>query len=167
MSDELVDLYDFPSKQMRKVRIQDLPSHFIRVKIDGIENVCWADPHQLTPGPHRHPPFDSQRRALLQRLTDDLGEVYPMTLQEWEDGFRRDRNPDSEIRLWLNVADAYRSATASPRTPEAKKEIFSILIGCINSDARHILASKKLTALSRSEAQALILSFTGRSATRD
>src|SRR5438270_6682324 len=116
MSDELVDLYDFPSKQIRRVPIGDLPSHFIRVKIDGIENVCWADPNQLTQGSYQHPPFDAQRRALLQRLIDDLSEVYPMTLEGWEDGFRRDRNPDSEMKLWLDVAEAYRSATTSPRT---------------------------------------------------
>jgi hypothetical protein len=89
----------------------DVPSRYAEVVARGLEEGLDHDGQRVHVSPYRHGPFGPEVRARLQELHDTLCEVHPLTLDEWEDGFRRDTTPEREIALWLHFAQAYRRVT--------------------------------------------------------
>ena len=57
-----------------------------------------------------------------------FAEVFKRTHEEWLDGFRRDFNPESEIRLWEAMASAYQTFLGEHALSlPAKKEALGLL----------------------------------------
>ena len=56
------------------------------------------DPAKLKRGPIRHEELPLSLVARINYLRSTLHEVHPMSIEEWLDGFRRDLNPESEVR---------------------------------------------------------------------
>ena len=50
-----------------------------------------------------------------------------MSLDEWQDGFRRDRNPASEIALWLRMGELFLERTANV-PPDQHRDIFNDIL---------------------------------------
>jgi hypothetical protein len=72
-------------------------------------------------GKLRPQPIEDEGR--IGRLRDVLTEARPMILDGWVDGFLRDVDPESEIRLIETCAVVYRRLTAKATlTPEEKRE---------------------------------------------
>jgi len=61
---------------------------------------------------------------------DVLREACSTTLEEWEDGFRRDLFPEKNIEFWLRVADAYEEVTNRFTLTLVQKKT---LLGLLNS----------------------------------
>ncbi len=57
---------------------------------------------------YRHPPFFGAMLQDILRIKAILEPVYPLTLAQWQDKFRRTRYAGREIRQWLDFAEAYR-----------------------------------------------------------
>lgn len=108
-----------------------------------------------------HPPFDQSRRSILKNLKDTLEEVYHCTLEEWELGFRRDENPEREIRLWQWIADRYRHLVGtSVVSLKRKRDYFRLCVQWINcKNVEEAVASIELAELSCDEARRLLRSF--------
>lgn len=75
----------------------------------------------------RHPPFDAERRAKIERIMDALVEVYPQTYDEWERGFRVDMHPDREIAIWISMAEGYEHFTKKGVRTDQKSGLFQII----------------------------------------
>ena len=96
----------------------------------------WIKISQLEGGPLRHAPFEDEGvRRLLRQIQETLAEVEPRTVEQWEDGFRRDHHPDREIATWLHIAAVYHRFTKSgPGLPtlslEDKREVFTVCLAC-------------------------------------
>lgn len=86
---------------------------------------------------HRHGPFDDDIRAMLEGLRVTLAEVYPLSLDQWEDGFRRDAEPAREIALWLDLAGTYRRLVEEVfqhLESEHRAAIFRVLLAALTSE---------------------------------
>jgi len=106
-------------------------------------------------------PFDPTSRAYLLQIKTALNEVYPMSLEGWQGGFRRDENPELEIAIWLHIAEVYRTVVGERTlTFDQKKEIFTILLSCTfyttGDDASAALNPK---VISKQDAESIITSF--------
>lgn len=113
-------------------------------------------------GPIRHselPPTLIDRIRLLEKV---FAEVYPITHEEWLDGFQRDQNPENEVAIWEDMATAYTKFTSENDLDfAAKREVFAIiLVRSRNSDIDPQLSSlqhltieegKQLVALYRAD----------------
>jgi hypothetical protein len=88
--------------------------------------------------------------------------VYPQTLDEWEDGFRRDANPEREIALWCHMARVYWRATEGKALDhEAKRAYFRVILSCANAPREQVLRVTELGAISHDEAQEIVELFYG------
>jgi hypothetical protein len=93
-------------------------------------------------------------------LTAVATEVYPRTIDEWEDGFRRDRNPEREIATWLHIAEVYETFTCEqPLSLEAKQDYLKVLLACSTTPHEHVLKSVSLSAITEEEAAAAIAAY--------
>jgi len=79
-------------------------------------------------GPLQHDRLSPDQLRRIGRLRDVLVDAYPMTLDGWIDGFMRDSNPESEIRIIEACASVYhRLCNGASLSPAEKKRIYSIL----------------------------------------
>ncbi len=155
-----VQIYDVPTAALSTIPARELAPGMVRVALDGVEGDCWVRPDQLQKSPYQHPPFDETGKAFMRRLKETLDEVYPMSLEDWEDGFRRDKNAEREIAHWLHIAEMYKRLTEEKSlTPAEKRDVFRILLACANNPRDQVLATAGVQVLSRPEAEAVMEEF--------
>jgi hypothetical protein len=62
---------------------------------------------ELEPGPIRHAELSPDLVARIKNLHLALDEVYPSSLADWLDDFRRDLHPEQEVVWWERLAQCY------------------------------------------------------------
>jgi hypothetical protein len=155
-----VRVYEPDTGSLSEIPEEELAPGMIQIRVDGIEGEVWADASQLRPSEYRHPPFTEKDRDYLRAIKQKLDEVYPLSLEEWEDGFRRDQNPEREIAIWLFVAERYaEQVEGRALDPAQKREIFRVLVSCTNSPRESVLSVTQLDALTQEEAQKVVDRF--------
>jgi hypothetical protein len=136
-----VRIHDFKNKSSTTIPAAELAPGMIEVRIQGLEGTYWINPRSLekTEGPVRHPPFDAPRRGKIRKIMGLLKEVYPLTFEQWEDGFRRDLNADKEIDGWVRAAEIYNEwVTAHALDFSERKALFQILAACMTTSYEHV-----------------------------
>jgi hypothetical protein len=88
-----VRVFDFGTEQIITMPAAELAPGMVKARLEGIEGEVWIDSSHLKKNVFQHPPFDEEVRDHLHEIKSALNEVYPMSLEQWEDGFRRDRTP--------------------------------------------------------------------------
>jgi hypothetical protein len=99
-SQEMVPFFDVENKRIVRIPASELRSGAIQVRLQGSNEVVWALPEQLRQSKVKHPEFDEGIRAYIRQIQAAFAEQRPISIEEWEDGFRRDANPEQEIALW-------------------------------------------------------------------
>jgi hypothetical protein len=94
---EAVRVYDLETKTITTIPAQELAPGMIRAKVEGIEGEVFIEAAQMGETPYRQPPFSEGIRKRLEEIRNTFVEVRPLSLEEWEDGFRRDTNPEKEV----------------------------------------------------------------------
>jgi hypothetical protein len=94
----------------------------------------WEHMEDFKEGPYRRPPFGEQYLPIFQALKTVLDDALPSSLEEWEDGFRRDANPHREMFYWLIIAGQYLHFTQERKLSlEQKRDILDVIIACANN----------------------------------
>ena len=127
-----VTVYDPDTESYTEVPESELAPGMIQVKIKGHEGLVWIEPSELKQSEYRHPPFTGPRREKIAKIQSAFPEIYDNSYEFWEDGFRRDENPDNEIKIWLHIATVY-SEFASGKSLEYRDELFRLVLACSNS----------------------------------
>lgn len=155
-----VRILDTETGTVSTIPARELGPDMVRVNMKGVEGEVWVETATLKPSPHQHPPFDDELRAIMHRLADTLGEVYPITVEQWEDGFRRDKDAEREIAIWLHLAGVYARVTnGQPLTLAEKQDVFRLVLSCANNPREHVLKAAGIQSLSRPEAEAIMETF--------
>lgn len=158
-----VQVYDVPTGTLSTIPARELAPGMMRVTMNGVEGDCWIRPDQLQQSPYQHPPFDEEARAYLHQIKDALDEVHCMSLEEWENGFRRDRDAEREMAIWLHIAQVYvRLTKDKPLRIDGRRDVLHILLGCANNPREQVLATAGVQVLSRPEAEAVMAEFFGK-----
>jgi len=156
-----VQIYDFTTKKVSSIPAAELAPGMIEAEVQGIGRVWVAASQLRDEGPYRHPPLTEDIRQYLRRIKESLDEVYPQTLEEWEDGFRKDLHAEREIAIWLHIASTYQRCTAArPLTLHQRRDYFDVIAACSSTPREHIFEVVRLRALSRKEAVELYYSPT-------
>lgn len=160
---DFVNLLDTTTHTVIRMPACELAPGMIQVKIDGIEGLVWVNANDLKRSEYRHPPFCEEIRDYFREIKGSLDEFYCLSIEEWEDGFRRDNNPEKEIAIWSHLSDIYRSLTTTrDLSYDQRHDYFKILLTCLNSPREHVLNVFQPTAISIEEAKDVIAQFYGR-----
>ena len=146
--DETVSYYDFKTKRLIRIPASELAPGAAQARIEGIDEIVWVDPSQITLSPVRHPPFSEPIMAFIRTIEETFREFHPISIAEWEEGFRRDGDPNPEIALWLHSADIYKMFTKDEASKVRRLEVFQIIVGCLNSSPEgiwHVLPPLTMT----------------------
>jgi hypothetical protein len=130
--------------------------------VQGIEGIVWVLPEQLHEGPIRHPPFGEDLRAYVRDIREAFAEHRDLSVEEWEEGFRRDADPAREIAGFSYAADVYRLFTNDEPDAARRAEVYRLLIACMTTaSAEAVWHVVKLNALTRAEAERIVRRFFG------
>jgi hypothetical protein len=152
-----VQVYDLTTKKLSSMPASELAPGMMEAVVAGIGLVWVAAANVQLGGPYRHPPFTENIRQRLRRIKASLDEVFPKSLEAWEDGFRKDHYPRQEIATWLHIATTYQRCTAmTALTPQQRRDYFQVIVTCSTSPREQVIESVQLEAISRKEAERAI-----------
>jgi hypothetical protein len=94
------------------------------------KSVESINPNDLIPGPIVHDQLSDEQIEKITKIQTAFSDVYQISLDETITNFKRDRNPDNEIRVWLNMMEAYEKFILkdSEITVEKKSEVFKLIL---------------------------------------
>jgi len=153
-------IYDPDSKSFHEIPESELAPGMIRAQVEGREGIVWIEPGKLKQADFQHPPFIGERRDKVAQVQAAFPEVYDKSYEFWEDGFRRDTNPDKEIGIWLHIAETY-SAFASDHPREYRGELFRLVLACSNSGRDQLKHVFEPDFIQPDQVEAVISAFYG------
>jgi hypothetical protein len=160
-SSDLVPFYDVPSRCLVRIPPSELRSGCVQARVEGIEGIVWLLPEQLQQSEIRHPPFHEEIRSYIRDIQVAFAEHRDISFEEWEEGFRRDANPEPEIAGFWYAAGVYRLFTANEESPERRREVYRLLIACMTTSPDSVWQVVELASLSRPEAERIVQRFYG------
>src|SRR5579859_6454878 len=101
---EMVRVYDCDTKKVTNIPACELAPGMLKVQLTDREGEFWVDASQLKQSSPQQFEFGPEFLEVFEFLSETLAEVYPQTVEEWADGFRRDANPKQEIAIWESIA---------------------------------------------------------------
>lgn len=128
----------------------------------GSEEISTVHVEDLKPSEYQHPPFSEERRRQIRLIMASLDEVSEWSFEKWEDGFRRDANPDRELAIWTYIANVYRDyVSARDFTLDQKKDLFLLFFTCSMTRKESVMKDLKPTSISLAEAEKAVEAFYG------
>lgn len=129
-------------------------------KDSGGGRVEWVDPKTIQPGPIRREALSDEQMAQIRTLQATFAEVDGQSVEQWVDNFKRDVDPDKELRVWERMANAYRAYCDGRKlSPEAKKDVYRVVLLRSMASEQDVLERVKLKELSREEAIAVMKGY--------
>jgi hypothetical protein len=158
---ELVRYYDAATKTVVRIPKAELRPGVVLVQVRGEAEPMYADASDLKLGSTiHHSSLSEELRDAIARLAADLADVYPQSASEWEDGFRRDRDPEREVAGWLHLAAILSVMSNRYGYDEAqKRECFRILVACFTGDRETVRERSDPELLASSEVEQAIKYF--------
>jgi len=155
-----VRIYNLITKKINVIPAAELAPGMVEAEVAGIGRV-WIAAAQVPDGNVKNAPFDPEIREFIRKnIQEPLAEVHPMTLDKWEDGFRRDNNPEREIGVWCRIATRFVKFSNSENLNRAQRqECFTVMLNCTTCPEDKVLEVVKLEALTRKQAQCVIEAF--------
>lgn len=128
----MIKFYDFETKKSHMIPANEITSDMIEVKIEGENGTAWVYKSQLKVSDNfLHPEFSDEIRQLIRQIKSYIDDIYYLSQEEWEECFRKDRNPAKEIRGWLKVGRVYKDITSKEiYTEEQKSDLLQIILSC-------------------------------------
>lgn len=151
---ENVEVIDVETGNVSTVSSYQIGSGMIRVSYEGKE--YWADSAQLQQNDYQHEAFQGEIKARIESIMTNLSEVYYLSYEEWEDGFRRDQNPINEVVIWERIISVYQQFSEKESGLPKKKEIYSVVVTCSYSEPGQVLNQVSLNELSEEQAKEII-----------
>jgi hypothetical protein len=155
----MVPFYDVETGRVVHIPAPELRPGAVQAQVQGIDGLVWLLPEQLTPGEVKHPPFEEGVRAYIRQIQEAFAEHRTLSFDEWEDGFRRDANPEREIALWAHAADVYTAFTRGEPAAERRRDVYRCVVACLTSGPDAVWHVLRPEALGRAEAERVVNRF--------
>jgi len=100
--------------------------------------------------------FPLATKERLERMRQALADGHPISQEDWEDGFRKDANPEREIALWEHVTKFY-TYFANKRVPTiaGRRELLTYLLACTGGYDSGRAAQSRLKQISAELAETI------------
>jgi len=97
----------------------------------------------------------------IERIQQVFAEVNSSTLEETMDNFKRDQNPDDEIKVWLQMASVYEQFTSDKVIDLNKKnEAYSLILLRSMMTEAEVMNKLTLKYLTENEAKEIFTYYT-------
>lgn len=97
---------------------------------------AMIDPRVLKKAPIRHDRLPAELIRRISMIRSAMNDVYPISMEEWVEGFQRDAHPSREIRVWEFIASNYlQIKSVVDLSNSEKREVFGSLLA--NSTGDH------------------------------
>jgi len=156
----LVTIFDPETNTKQQIPLGELSPTMAQAYMnDG--SICWIDRRKvkLNTDP-LHPPFGEEKRNIIRQLCKDLAEVCPFTPEKFEVRFRREEEPERQIRMWQKIAFHYKRLIAGGSASVARKNDYLDLCfqweSSWNKEADGLLETTPLREMTRQEAKELL-----------
>ena len=160
-ADGTVPYYDTATHRVVHIPPSELRPGCIQVRLKDPDEIVWVSAEELLQGPITHPPFDEDTRSLIREIHATFAEHRDISLEEWEEGFRRDTNVEREIAYFLYAAEVYRLFTRDEPDAARREDVYRLLMTCMIAPRESIWHVLKLSALTRPEAERIMHRFYG------
>lgn len=161
---QLVPFLDVESGRLVHIPASELRPGAIQVRLQGSDEVVWALPEQLRESEVKHAEFDEGIRDYIRQIQTAFAEQRPLSFEEWEEGFRRDTNPEREIALWSHAAEVYTAFTDSELSAARRRDVYRCIVTCLTTGPDTVWHVLRPEVLSREEAEKIVKRFFGKSA---
>ncbi len=122
--------------------------------------VKWVDIGSVQRGPIRRDSLSDEQMARIRALQVVFVEMDGLTVERWVDNFKRDVNPELELRVWERIARAYRAyCDGRQLSAAARKDVYRVALLRSMASERDVLERVELEALSRDEAIEVMKGF--------
>lgn len=120
-----------------------------------------VDPNTIEQGPVLRETLTDKQLEEITYLYETFKEVDTTPKEKWIDDFKRDLNPDKEIKIWMMMANAYNSFCDDKSIPlTTKKEAFKLVLVRSSLPENEVLKQLKLEHLTKDEATSILASYT-------
>ena len=85
----------------------------------------------ISSGSIKHSRLGDDMLADICLIQAAFQEHCPLSIEEWEDGFRRDATPQREIAFWFRAAEIYSALAADDPSPERRRDVYRCLVVCM------------------------------------
>jgi len=147
-------IYDIKSNKISTIPAAELAPGMVHVEVEGIGRV-WVSATDLKPNDApRHRRLSQTMQDDIRRIKAALDEVRPMTLEAWEDRFRKDAHPEREIAVWSHIASTYIRCIEGRRLQlEQRQDYFKVIAVCSLSTREAVFEVFEPTVISKQEAE--------------
>ena len=157
-SPEMVSYFDAENKRIIQIPASELAPGAVQVQIQGHEGLVWTDQHLHT-GEIKHPPFDEDLRDIIRAIHSTFSDHRSLSFEEWEEGFRRDNNPEQEMAIWLHAADVYHNFVEPEDDMDHREDVYKCIVACMISSPENVMHVLPSSSLSQEEKQSIIQLF--------
>ncbi len=126
---------------------------------DEKQNIQTMNPNDIQVSEVVHDSLTTEQIDKIKTIQSTFAEVYPVSLEETITNFKRDKNPDSEIAIWLQMADAYKKYLSTRQDKldlNTKKEVFKLILSRSMMSDEEAIANSELTILTEKEAKEVL-----------
>lgn len=119
------------------------------------------DPNEIRINEVVHETLTSDQLAKIKKIHSTFQEVDKISLEETITDFKRDLNPDNEIKIWLTMAEAYQNYLDSKKGKidlNTKIEVYGLILSRSMMPDEEAIKNSNLKILSKKEAEK-VLSF--------
>jgi hypothetical protein len=93
------------------------------------QNTQTIDPNEIHLNTIQHDTLNADQIEKIKKIQSTFSEVNPSSLEQTITDFKRDRNPDNEIAIWLAMANAYEKFTTKKTLDlDKKKEAYKLIL---------------------------------------
>ena len=114
-------------------------------------------------GPIIHESLSEEQIEKIKFIQETFEEVYPVSLDETITNFKRDKNPDSEIKVWLSMANTFQTfalKSSGEGMLERRKEAFKLILMRSMMSEKEAISSSELKLLDKNEIQEILNNYT-------
>ena len=158
---DVVRFYDFESRGVVELPAENIKPEYMQAYVDGVEGVVWVDSTQVKQAEIRHPPFDEEVRDYIRHIAETFAEHRDLSIEQWEEGFRRDRDPVQEIALWAYAAGVYNEFTEQERCAHRRHDVYRCIVACLSTAPGDVWRVYQPSALQPDEAADVVKRFFG------
>lgn len=131
-------------------------------KAQKTQKAATFDPNKIIPGPIVHNQLSQEQLEKITKIQSAFSDVYSISLEDTIANFKRDRNPDSEIKVWLNMLHAYEKFTLKdPQiTVEKKSEVFKLILSRSMMEENKVRTQTEFKLLNENELDEIFAYYT-------
>src|SRR5438874_4185177 len=120
----------------------------------------WLDPSSVHPSPIQHERLTAPQMKRIKRLQETFHDVDPSPAEKWVEDFKRDRDPEREIRIFEGMAQPYRAYCSQRKlTLDAKKDVYQVVLLRSGAPDSEVLPHLQLKALSIDDAKNILKQY--------